>query len=351
VLPWILAGLSGCGRVGFELTSRATERLEVVIDHRTGTDTLLSFPVLVTLDKARLGGVALDNLQFRDADETTVLPHEIEGQDSTTGTSRIWVRVPRIEAAATNQIWLYLGGTPGTSDPSAVWSAYASVWHLSEQAVDEQASMIHRDSGPSAVDGTQGGNAMTAGIVAGGQRFDGVDDEIIFGAASQLEFAGAISIEAWVRLATPQTQLADFARVVSKWAGDSGGYTLMFSAPPGEILFGVADGTIQDTLYVPATLQPDRWYYLAGTWAPQPSGERVMYLDGQPIIQSASTNSSIAPVPAATSAGSAIGSDWFDGAIDEIRLSHVAHSADWIATQHRSMTGALITYGPKEPVP
>jgi len=35
----------------------------------------------------------------------------------------------------------------------------------------------------------------------------------------------------------------------------------------------------------------------------------------------------------------------FEGALDEVRISNLARSADWVAAQYASMTGSLVTYG------
>jgi len=45
---------------------------------------------------------------------------------------------------------------------------------------------------------------------------------------------------------------------------------------------------------------------------------------------------------------SAGGTDHFEGGLDEMRVSAVARSADWIAAQHASMTDTLVSYGPVE---
>lgn len=38
------------------------------------------------------------------------------------------------------------------------------------------------------------------------------------------------------------------------------------------------------------------------------------------------------------------------GALDEVRVSDVARSADWIAAEYASMAGGLVQLGPPEPV-
>jgi hypothetical protein len=38
----------------------------------------------------------------------------------------------------------------------------------------------------------------------------------------------------------------------------------------------------------------------------------------------------------------------FLGRLDEVRVAPVVRSAEWMATEYRSMTDALIDYGPEE---
>ena len=42
--------------------------------------------------------------------------------------------------------------------------------------------------------------------------------------------------------------------------------------------------------------------------------------------------------------GTATPTEWYVGDLDEIRISNVTRSADWIAAQHLSMTDAFVTF-------
>ncbi|MCB0127370.1 MAG: DUF2341 domain-containing protein, partial [Caldilineaceae bacterium] len=96
-----------------------------------------NFPVLFALDATRIDYAqtqgAGQDLLFVDADNQTVLPHEIELWDSG-NTSYVWVKVPRIDALSTTDfVWMYYGnaGAADSQQPPSVWSEdYAGVWHL-----------------------------------------------------------------------------------------------------------------------------------------------------------------------------------------------------------------------------
>ncbi len=83
------------------------------------------------------------------------------------------------------------------------------------------------------------------------------------------------------------------------------------------------------------------------------ANDPVFYIDGQPQTETESrTPAGSADSDAATVARIGnIGNDTtrtFDGVIDEVRLSDVIRSADWMAAQHLSMTDTFITYNAAE---
>ena len=143
-----------------------------------------------------------EDLLFVDADNTTVLAHEIERWDES-GTSYIWVKVPQINAwDGTDHIWMYYGNedAPDRQRPAAVWTrGYVAVWHLNETAIDEATSATHYDSTNNNNDGTQNRSQSSGGFIAGGQYFDGNSDYIqVPGAGLQLT-GTQMTIEAWAR--------------------------------------------------------------------------------------------------------------------------------------------------------
>lgn len=97
---------------------------------------LADFPLLVRLDETRIkygdarpGGT---NLRFMDADGVTELSREIETWNPT-GTSIVWVKVPRIEkAGAHDHIYMFLDEVrDATAGLGSVWNdAYLGVWHF-----------------------------------------------------------------------------------------------------------------------------------------------------------------------------------------------------------------------------
>ena len=184
-------------------------RVQLTFDNSLQTQNLDDFPVLIVLDPGNFNYANAEpngqDLRFVDADDATVLEHEIESWNPG-GTSYIWVRVPRIDGSSSSDfIYLYYDntGAPDVQNPPGVWAAgYLAVWHLDD---DPSAVSSVLDSTANAKHGS--GVSMNATNVVPGRigqatNFDGSADYIRVpsGAGDALEINGEnLTIESWVR--------------------------------------------------------------------------------------------------------------------------------------------------------
>ena len=88
------------------------------------------------------------------------------------------------------------------------------------------------------------------------------------------------------------------------------------------------------------------WRYLAAT---KDASLVKQYVSGSLAGQSASIGNVVSDandvtIGAMENDATAIPSEWFVGDLDEIRISNVTRSADWIAAQHLSMTDTFVTF-------
>ena len=109
---------------------------QLEFDNTGIAENLVDFPVLISLTPADVDYASMqpngEDLRFVDADNATVLPHEI-GNWNPGGVSTVWVRIPQIDAnSGTDHIWLYYGNPAALDGQAAatVWSGYAAVWHF-----------------------------------------------------------------------------------------------------------------------------------------------------------------------------------------------------------------------------
>ena len=327
-------------------------RVQLTFNNSGQTENLVNFPVLIVLDPSNVDYGLMEangaDLRFVDADDSTLLDHEIESWNPG-GTSYVWVRVPTIDGSSSSDfIYLYYDktGAADVQNAAGVWSnGYLAVWHL-----DDDPSVSVLDSTVNAKHGT--GTSMNSGNVVGGQignatRFDGSAEYIRVpsGAGDILEINTAnLTIESWVRRngANPGVWMALVGRQVGDADQPDSYGQLLNSADPSEPVAPInADAAYGGTGSVP----DGTWRYLAAT---KDASFIRQYVSGSEAGQSASIGNVVSDandvtIGAMENDATAIPSEWFVGDLDEIRISNVTRSADWIAAQHLSMTDTFVT--------
>jgi hypothetical protein len=329
-----------------------THRRKLTFKNSQQTQDLKSFPLLVVFQqgsridytKTRNAG---QDIRFTDEDGTTVIPHEIERWDEQ-GKSYVWVGVPQIDgSSATDHIWVYYGHStaPDGQDPAKVWNTgYVGVWHLS-QVPDGTANDI-QDSSSTNSHGTSKGGMSAADQVNGPVGwcldFDGSNDYIDMGDRPQFDVQ-TYSWSLWLNANGAPT--VGVGNEQPLWNADT---NFNFAWSHWGAVFKQAavhrDAADWRSAQIPGTLSASTWYFIAGTYD---GSILTVYLDGSP----ADTQS--AGAPAASSGPLTVGAPIsggvpFPGKLDEVRVSNVARSGDWIKAQYLSTTDAFIVYGAEQ---
>jgi cysteine-rich repeat protein len=333
----LTANDSGVGGGWFD--TAWSNRRKIKFDNSLQTTDLLGFQVLVALNPSNIDYAKTQNagqdLRFVYTDGT-VLPHQIETWDET-GTSYVWVRVPQINAASsTGSMFMYYGNptAPDGQNPAGVWdSTYAAVWHLGSSVTD---STSHAN------DGTNHGSVATPGQIGTARNFDGAS-YIEVPSSPSLAVTGAITLEAWVKLNNPI--LNEFSRILDKKGQFDGaeGYDLEYQEFNNFVTvlgsggdWGRAENVDLDT----------NWHWVSATISGTTSRVYVDGLERTTDFQVSALAAGSLPLEIARN-GTVNGTYW-QGAIDELRISNVARSPDWQRAQYLSMTGAFTTFGPEE---
>jgi hypothetical protein len=331
-------------------------RKKLTLDYTqvSGTADLSSFPVLVSYTDASLkttangGHVANANgydIIFTASDGTTKLDHEIETYTAASGAIVMWVRIPTLSYTVDTDIYVYYGNSSiGTSqeNKTSVWDGnYQGVWHLKE-------------SSGNFADSTSNGNTGTrnisapgkTGVIGSGQRFDGMDDYIsapymIDPLATNFTWSG------WVNFQTLPVDMGAGETLASQENGAGTGRLWIRGQGADNLLASSFWGDSTFTFSAAGT-----WYYVCLV----ETGPNVFawYADDQPagtslgIVESATGNHRFGINMDGTSP--------FHGNLDEVRLSNMARSAGWIATEYNNQanqgTGAgkfIKTLGSEEP--
>ncbi len=320
-------------------------------------ETLTNFPALVTLDTGIAGfsysqflSGANGDLRFTDGSMTRELPYEIESWDPN-GQSRVWVQIPTFTNNATIwMLWRRAGVTaPAYTANGATWSAgYVSVAHLSEaNGTVANSAMVGSIATASGVP-----VQAVPGVIGTGVQFDGVDDLISFGTVGRPY--DNFSFSAWIK--TSQGHEVD-AVSASSTAGTSG-QKYAFDVEVGgssSASPGLSIGTNGLSVYELATsYMPPLAVYsnvIGSGW----NHVTVTYLNRQPRIYCngalacTGLTSPRSPVYAPYRIGGQLSSSYgyFNGLMDEVRVSSVTRSANWIWAEYMNAASnrVLATYG------
>ena len=281
---------------------------------------LADFPLLVRLhkdffnfSKTRPMG---EDIRFSSADGKP-LKFQIEQWDSTNGFATIWVRVPLIQGNQRQRINIHWGNPncESESDGKAVFNesnGYAAVMHMSEKMEDATGSVTVKDQGTSDVQGMIGRGRHLAGKQG---LFLGEN------IASFPVGANGSSTEAWFRAEKPN------GTVVAWGKEQRPGKVMMnvLSPPRVAIQCYFADVDAKSGITM------DRWVHVVHTYE---KGDSRVYVDGvldgntKPILD--------IPTPARMWIGGWYNNYNFVGDVDEVRISKVSRSADWIKLQYEN---------------
>lgn len=330
-----------------------TYRRRLTFDNSASGENLAYFPVLVYLNSTYIDWTKVQNagedIRFVDSNDSTELDYEIEAWNDTINAT-IWVEVPQIDSGvATDFIYMYYGnaGAADGQDVNGTWnSEYQAVYHKFD---NPDASNIS-DSSVNSNNGTKqgaGNPSEVAGLVANAQNYNGTTSYIFVGHPATLNISGgAITLEALFN----SDNLTGTRGLISKCAWGSDGYRLatdstrMFTQMPTT---GTAVSLYQDG----GSIATGNWYYGAAVYDKGVS-KAYIYQNG---VLSKTQDSATGDLIAGNTdlyLGRGEGAYWyFDGTLDEARVSNSVRSADWIEAQYLSMTRAYVTFGSEESVP
>ncbi|MFH1822753.1 MAG: DUF2341 domain-containing protein, partial [Patescibacteria group bacterium] len=329
-------------------------RKQITIDHTKVAANLTNFPVLISttdadlITKAQADG---DDIVFTDVDDTK-LPHEIESYNSGTGELVAWVKVPSLSSSIDTVLFMYYGNASASNQEDVpdgindVWDDnYVMVNHLAETSGTHFDSTKYSNNG--IIRGTVQQNAT--GRIGGGDYIaEATPGEISVADNNSLDITANLTIQAWVKFdsVTSGTQTW-FFKAPNGGSPYSSTATYGFFISAACNYFRVIKDSSNSTQFCAGSLSPNRWYYMAGTYK---STSMVNYVDA--VVK----NSTLTPVSniRSTAAEILIGSDttdWqFGGYIDEVRISNITRSPEWIETEYNNQfsPSTFLAFGVEE---
>jgi hypothetical protein len=331
-----------------------SNRVAVTIQASEVDSTLTDFPVYVDLSDLPAGfhsTVKSDggDIRVTQSDGTTEVPREVVFYNSATDTGELHFKANSLSSTTNTTFYIYYGNasandyaTNATYGAENVWTEYVGVWHNQE---DPSASSILDATGNN--DGTPNANMTSGDSVSGflsGQAldFDGDDYVDLSADGGVLDISGTgqtMTICAWAE--SNVTSPGSFPPIISK--GDTQYVLKQHSSNGWEFKSG-------GVFILNSSVVADTWYYLCGV---NTGSLNQMYIDS--VLQgSTSAVSSIAdqvhPVWMGRDSQNTGRSPYWQGTIDEVRISTSALSGDWIAAEYtnQSSPGTFYSVGSAE---
>lgn len=322
----------------------------------SGTADLSNYPCLIKFTDTALkvtgsGGQVTNSsgydIIFTDVTGVTLLNWEIQNYISTTGELEFWVQVPTLYATQDTYIQMFFRNSAIStfqSTATAAWDAnYAVVYHLNTNTNDSTATPLN---------GTNSNATQTTGPIYGAYAFNGSPNTYInCGNAAKINITSpGITIEAWINN-QDATWSTSNRRIIQKDTADDQyrviAYALTASAlsPATYVRSSVwTAGPVERNAQgqCPAV---QSWHYIAMSYNTS-TGSAIQCVDGADgtkaqvaaNILTATGNMWLGGKP-----GSAVGGDFWNGYLAEVRISNIARSADYMITVYRN-TSAPGTY-------
>jgi hypothetical protein len=292
------------------------------------------FPLLVRLHKDFFDFAAAkpngDDVRF--SANGKPLAFQIEQWDAGNGTASIWVRVPKIQGNTRQEIKVHWGKADAASESNgkAVFNesnGYLAVLHMGDGVADEVGTVQTKDVGTTA----------SLGIIGPARHLAGKQG-IFCGEKIESLPVGASphSTEAWFRAEKSN------ARVVG-WGNDHGqGKVVMeFRSPPSIRMDCYFSGA---NIASEGRLPLNEWVHVVHTYE---QGDSRIYVNGKLNFAKKTKDAPLAiKTPARLYIGGWYNNYDFVGDLDEVRMSKVTRSEDWVKLQFENQKPLQTLVGP-----
>ncbi|MCM8768240.1 MAG: DUF2341 domain-containing protein [Candidatus Omnitrophica bacterium] len=313
----------------------------------TGAD-LKNFPLLIHLSDEQnpvfqKGKPDGSDLTFTTSDGKSKIPHELEKFSVSPAQLVCWVRLPFLYADQQTVIYLYYGNSnpPDPLPAESVWSeGYLGVWHFQDNTSLDTRPVTIKNSTGKGLAGKAPGN-----FIALGKFNQGTATSVSFTRQEGPDFTPETSFtaEAWV-----YCQEIPFRTTLSVLGKGSGGRGWsLYWHEAGRWQANITQDYRQENtrFYLMSPDSPwQKWRYLTVTYEALERKMRL-FVDG---LEKAAGRIPDGIKDFSVSSSFSIGG--IRGVIDEVRLSSVARSPDWIATcaKNQSSPGRYIRFSLEE---
>lgn len=317
-------------------------RKKITIDRTKVAADQTSFPVLIKFSSdadlvsyARSDGY---DILFTSSDGVAKLSHEIESYNSITGELVAWVKLPSISSSFNTELYIYFGN-PDASDQqnvASVWSnGYQAVYHLNNSFADSKGSY----------NGTNHGSLDATGMLGQGREFNPDDGADYIDLGTWSVSGTALTLQSWAKM----DDFGASGRIIAKASGNKlQNHVWTLSTTSWNTgLFYLKTGTndVKNTEQLEGgSLSPATWYFTASTYN---GSSMSLYLlsPGYMSVSSVSKTGNIRvnsyPVWIGNNSGD---TQPIDGILDEVRVSSVTRSQQWLQTEYNNQISPSTFY-------
>lgn len=305
----------------------------------SGSTTLNNFPIYIDLPKELEMQADFDDIRFVSGScgsTGTYVPLNYEIENYTSSKAEVWVNVPSFTSGI-NQICMYYGNSLTSSGQNSIntWNYnYQTVQHLEEVGTGTRYDSLYlRNFTTSGYNGDE----KVTGMVGSADNLDGVNDALN-STSNFLSNQGSFTIEGWIK------PLAWGSRISLIGQNDALEFFLDGS---NTIMFWTSGGGSASASY-PYSL--NSWHHIVAVGT---GSSLILYFDGTQVVSggTSTTNygSSAYPVKIGEGVVDATGG-FFNGSMDEVRISNISRSADWISQSYQIVNNqdGLVFFGTKE---
>jgi hypothetical protein len=186
------------------------------------------------------------------------------------------------------------------------------------------------------------------GKIGNGQQFDGINDFIDAGAAASLADLGPMTISAWIKPITAGGGGA--GKILAKYVTATTGrwmFEIDNTAPEVNAFEFNKDYDTTDIARVVnnGAVTYDVWQHMVVTWDGSDTAANIhIYKNGEEQTYSITQDGSVAQVSDAALpliiGAKGDGTNYFDGFIDEARISNNVRTSNWITTEYNNQSDA-----------
>jgi hypothetical protein len=292
-----------------------------------------------------------------------ILSYEVEAYDPVHGQVTAWVRIPTLSHTSDTVIYMFYGNpaiTTSQQNPAGVWdSNYEAVYHLSDAG-----SAMANDSTANANSAPYTSVLAAPGLIAGSAAFNGNSSYLQIPGAAFPSYpytneggdgqytttdGFAASFEAWFNTTTNGMILGQVANGTYPNGGTTPSIPGLYVDTTGILRasFFLTTGTGQ--IVSSAAYNDGNWHHAAVTFT---DGTETLYVDGQ-FVGSQQTVETSYSFTYWYFVGTGFAEGWtntndywfyFGGDIDEVSVSDIARSADWIQTEYNNQVSPSTFY-------